>query len=314
MVRALLVAVVVLALGCRAHSGVTPGEAQAPAAVPDVAEKPVALVTDAELVRVQKRARYIVASEQGAIRATDLLLERPDLDRTRMNWFFTVPRGNAWYAVFGRFNPEDTFVPAYAYRAPIEFSGEMEDFPVASLPEGMEAVARAVSTACERVYQVHGRKQLNPVVVEEDDGITVYVLQGFDDSNLYLLGGDFRFRFSKDGRQKLQELPLHQGLIPVSIAPDGDGERPAFSAHAHVLFPGPLETELALVMLYPVLGGLFVGASDQDCIYALSPDGTIRAVRLSREEILRELRSDGTFAPPPEAPVPAKEGEAGVVL
>ncbi|CAM3122030.1 hypothetical protein G4177_12740 [Corallococcus sp. ZKHCc1 1396] len=313
MVRCLLVAVVVLAAGCRAHSGVTPAT-EAKVAAPAEAEKPITLVSDEELLRVQKRARYIVASEKGAIRATDLLLKRPDLDRARMNWFFTVPRGNAWYTVFGRFDPEDTFVPAYAYRAPIEFSAEMEDFPVASLPEGMDAVARAVSAASERVYQVHGRKQLNPVVVEEDDAITVYVLQGFDDTSLYLLGGDFRFRFSKDGRQKLQELPLHQGLIPVSIAPDGDGERPAFSAHAHVLFPGPMETELALVMLYPVLGGLFVGASDQDCIYALSPDGTIRAVRLSREEILRELRSDGTFAPPSSL-VPSKEdGDAGVVL
>ncbi|MCY1042308.1 hypothetical protein OV208_13365 [Corallococcus sp. bb12-1] len=313
MVRCLLVVVVLLTGGCRAHSAAVP-ESGPPVAPPAEADKPVTLVADEELLRVQKRARYIVASEQGSIRATDLLLKRTDLDRTRMNWFFTVPRGNAWYTVFGRFNPQDVFVPAYAYRAPIEFSSEMEDFPVESLPEGMEAVARAVSAACERVYEVHGRKQLNPVVVEEDGALTVYVLQGFDSSSLYLLGGDFRFRFSKDGRQKLQELPLHQGLIPVSIAPDGDGERPAFSAHAHVLFPGPMETELALVMLYPVLGGLFVGVSDQDCIYALSPDGTIRAVRLSREEVLRELRSDGTFAPP-ESLVPPKDEEgAGVVL
>ncbi|MFB1478822.1 hypothetical protein [Corallococcus sp. RDP092CA] len=296
MLRSLLVALVALTAGCRAHPGATqaPVDAQAPA------ESPVALVADEELQRVQRRARYIVESEKGAIRATDLLLARPDLDRTRMHRFFTVPRGNAWYAVFGRFNSEDAFVPAYAYRAPIEFSGEMEDFPVESLPEGMDALARAVNAACERVFQVHGRRQLNPVVVEEDGGITVYVLQGFDDSNLYLLGGDFRFKFSKDGRQQLQELPLHQGLIPVSVAPDADGERPAFSAHAHVLFPGPLETELALVMLYPALGGLFVGVPDQDCVYALSPDGTIRAVRLSREEVLRELRPDGIFAPPEE--------------
>ncbi|RKG82482.1 hypothetical protein D7W82_26585 [Corallococcus sp. CA049B] len=314
MLRSLLVALVALTAGCRAHSSATQAEvARAPVDAPDAAQASGELVADAELQRVQKRARYIVESEKGAISATDLLLARPDLDRSRMNWFFTVPRGNAWYSVFGRFNPQDVFVPAYAYRAPIEFSGEMEDFPVESLPEGMEALARAVSAACERVFQVHGRKQLNPVVVEEDGGITVYVLQGFDDSDLYLLGGDFRFKFSQDGRQKLQELPLHQGLIPVSVAPDADGERPQFSAHAHVLFPGPLETELALVMLYPALGGLFVGGGDQDRVYALSPDGTIREVLLSREEVLRELRPDGTFAPP-EALNVAPEPGADVVL
>ncbi|NRD63036.1 hypothetical protein HRD49_14900 [Corallococcus exiguus] len=314
MLRSLLVALVALTAGCRAHSSAPQAEAaQAPVGTPDAAESPVELVADKELQRVQKRAQYIVESEKGTLSATDLLQARPDVDRSRVNGVFTVPRGNAWYSVFGRFNPQDAFVPAYAYRAPIEFSGEMEDFPVESLPEGMDALARAASAACERVYQVHGRKQLKPVVLEEDDGITVYVLQGFDDSNLYLLGGDFRFKFSKDGRQKLQELPLHQGLIPVSVAPDADGERPQFSAHAHVLFPGPLETELALVMLHPALGGLFVGVEDQDRVYALSPDGTIREVRLSREEVLRELRPDGTFAPPEELNV-APEPGADVVL
>lgn len=312
MVRSLLVALVALTAGCRAHSDVAQVATTQEAPV-DTAESPVELVADEELQRVQKRAQYIVESEKGAISATELLLARPDLDRTRMHWFFTVPRGNAWYAVFGRFNPQDAFVPGYAYRAPIEFSDQMEDFPVESLPEGMDALARAVSAACERVFEVHGRKQLNPVVVEEEGGITVYVLQGFGDSNLYLLGGDFRFKFSKDGRQKLQELPLHQGLIPVSVAPDADGERPPFSAHAHVLFPGPVETELALLMLYPALGGLFVGVPDKDCVYALSPDGTIRAVRLSREEVLRELRPDGTFAPPEELNV-EPEPDADVSL
>jgi hypothetical protein len=308
MRRWLAIAMVVLVTGCRAHSGAAVTEAPVPAAPvpPVVAEQVPGMVPDAELVRVQQRARYIVAAEQGAGRARDMLRERKDLDRARTRVSFAVPRGNAWYAVFGHFDAQASFVPVHAYRAPIEFSGEMEDFPVGQLPTGMDALAHAVSTACERVRLAHGRDQLDPVVLEEPEGIAVYVLQGFEGSTLYLLGGDFRFRFSPDGRQVLQEQALHQGLIPVSVAPDPDGEQPGFSAHAHVLVPGPLETELARIMLHPVLGGLFVGAPEQDLVYALSPDGTIRVVRLSREEVLRELRPDGTFAPP--------EGGSDVVL
>jgi hypothetical protein len=310
MLRWLAAVVVVFVAGCRAHSNVSPEVAPPPPA-PAAEEPSSGSVTDADLVRVQKRALYLVEAEQGRGRARDLLRERKDLAPERTRVSFTVPRGNAWYAVFGHSDAEGAFVPVHAYRAPIEFSGEMEDFPVGQLPEGLGALGRAVTTACERVRQAHGREQLDPVVLEEADGITVYVLQGFEGSSLYLLGGDFRFRFSPDGRQVLQEQALHQTLIPVSSVPDPDDEGPPFSAHAHVLVPGPLETEWAVLMLHPDLGGLFVGAPAEDLVYALSSDGTLRVVRLSREEILRELRPDGTFAPP-ESLRPAPEGGADV--
>src|SRR5690242_10425117 len=99
MLRSLLVALVVLTAGCRAHSGAT--EASAPPAAPEsqgATGSAYQGVSDAELLRVQKRARYIVTSERGAISASDLLVQRPDLDHGKLNCFFTVPRGNAWYS------------------------------------------------------------------------------------------------------------------------------------------------------------------------------------------------------------------------
>ena len=306
MVRCLLVAVVVLARGCRAHSGVTDEVSTLAAA--GATEPPGRPVTDEELLRVQKRARYIVTSEQGAIRASDLLVQRPDLDPAKLNCFFTVPRGNAWYSVFGKVDAQGAFVPVYAFRAPIEFSEQMESIPVESLPDGLDAVARAVRASTSRTEAVHGRGQLNPVVVEEDDALTVYVLQAFNDPKTYLLGGDLRFRFSKDGRTQVEEVPLHHSIIPVAVSLEpGSKKEPAASIHGHLLFPGPLETEFALVMLYPNFGNLYVTSEDTTCcLYALETDGTIRVLGGEPTDVMRELRPDGTFAPL-EAAAPSKQ-------
>ncbi|MBJ6762729.1 hypothetical protein JGU66_18345 [Myxococcaceae bacterium JPH2] len=246
-------------------------------------------------MRIQARARAIVASEQGAIRASDLLSERQDLDTSGLGMFFTVARGNAWYSVFGHLEGTERFVPVYAYRAPVEFSEEMESLPVGELPASFDGLARAVSAATERTFKAHGRRQMNPVVFEDSEGITVYVMQGMTDPERFLLGGDFRFRFSLDGRTVREEVALHQGMIPVDMSEDAEGNHPTSSVHTHVLIAGPLETELAMVMLYPQLGTVCVGAHGQTAIYCMRPDGTIRALSLKRKEVLRELRGDGTF-------------------
>jgi hypothetical protein len=296
MLRGLLVAAVALTAGCHAHSAAA--DAPAPSATPAVATPTAPPMSDEALQRLQKRALYIVASERGAISASDQLVRRTDLEQGKINGFFTVPRGNAWYSVFGRVDVQGGFVPAYAYRAPIEFPDEMEALPVESLPEGLDAVARAVKASTERVREVHGRGQLNPVVVEQDDSITVYVLQGFNDPNLYLLGGDMRLRFSKDGRKQLEEEKLHESIIPVEVGPFPEGDRkPAANLHAHLSGPGPLETEFAVVMLYPEMGNLFV-VMGKDRLYNLAPDGSIRVIGGEPANVVRELRPDGTFAPP----------------
>lgn len=292
--RALLVAVSFLFLGCGAHSGqatASPAEALA-----RKAEAP-APVDDAELLRVQARAKYIVASERAAISATDLLLERKDLDPSRLRRFFVVPRARSWYALFGRLTEEGSFVPTYAFRAPIESPDQMEAVFVESLPEDFSAIARAVESAVNASVKEYGRVSVNPVVVEENEQLTVYVMQGSHDAGLYLLGGDHRFSFSKDGRTLLKATPLHKSIISVDLRKREDGKEYATSIHTHVLFPGPLETELAMVMLYPELGHLYVGSLDADAVYVLQPDGGIKVLSASRRTALKQLRPDGRVEP-----------------
>jgi hypothetical protein len=250
-------------------------------------------VDDGELLRVQNRAKYIVAAERAAIRATDLLVERKDLDHSRLSRFFAIPRGQAWYAVFGTLTQEGNFLPAYAYRAPIEYPHEMEELPVSELPGDLSAIARAVNAAVEASVQQHGRRQVNPVPIEENGQLTVYVMQGFRDPKLYLLGGDHRFRFSEDGRTLLEATPLHKGIIPVDLRETEDGKKLQASVHSHILFPGPLETELATLMLYPEMGDLYIVSPESDVVYSLHPDGSIRVASRSRDMVIKQMLPDG---------------------
>lgn len=289
--RALLAAASFLFLGCGAHSGTA--TASPAGTLARQADAAPAKVDDAELLRVQARAKYIVASEHAAIRSTDLLLERKDLDPSRLRRFFVIPRGQSWYALFGVLTEEGSFVPTYAFRAPIESPDQMEAVFVESLPEDFSPIARAVESAVNASYKEYGRISVNPVVVEENEQLTVYVMQGSHEAGLYLLGGDHRFSFSKDGRTLLKATPLHKSIISVDVRKSGDDKAYATSMHTHVLFPGPLETELAMVMLYPELKDLYVSSLDADAIYALQPDGGIKVLSTSRRTALKQLHPDG---------------------
>jgi hypothetical protein len=251
------------------------------AAAPVASAEPV---PQAELDRIRLRAMYIVDAERAAIRATDLLLEMKDRDDSRLQMFLTVPHGDSWYAVFGKLDAKDTFVPGYAFRALRAVPERMTPMDVAELPADFSAPARAVRAATQRATAVHGRRQVNPVVYQQEGRLTVYVMQGFHEPGVYLLGGDFRFEFSPDGRTVLEEHALHKSIIAVDLrqrAPEG---QVAAHFHTHVLFPGPVETEWALLMLYPELQGLYIGSPGSRWMYALHPEGGVRTIDSQAKE------------------------------
>ncbi|QQR41839.1 hypothetical protein JKA73_22090 [Myxococcus xanthus] len=283
-----LLAVAVLFFGCGARSGrVKPEGPESTVAVPD----------DAELRRVQTRAKYLFDAERAAIFATDRLLIQDALDRSRMEWFFTVPREDGWYSLFGTLDDAGTFTPAYAFKAPRDDAEQMASLPLNELPGDFSPVARAVKTSMLATVEAFERGAINPMVfVEEDGDLTVYVLQGTRDPMRFYLGGDIRFRYSPDGRTQREAVRLHQSVFAISLEPGPEGELYQGSAHSHVLFGGPLETELATLMLYPELGALTVIHAASRIAYFLTPDGAIRVLSEAPER-QRMLKPDGTFGP-----------------
>ncbi|AGC43796.1 putative lipoprotein [Myxococcus stipitatus DSM 14675] len=288
-------ALIISTVGCGAHS-----RQPAPSAT-QTSASPTASVDDAELRRVQARAYAIVASEYAAIAATDALLGAKDVvvDPARMQMNLTVSHEGAWYGLFGKLDETGNFIPAVAWKAPLETPQWMERVPVESLPTDFSGPARAGVTARRIAEESFGRETVNPVVLREDSGeLTVYTLQGTHEQDRLYFGGDLRIRFSSDGRSILQQEKLHTGVITVELVREGE-KRTTGSVHSHVLFQGPLETELATMMLYPFLDLLTVFHAERDDLYLLRPDGSIR-ISSQKTRRTRVLQPDGTFSATPE--------------
>lgn len=281
MYRSILSAALLVMLGCTSLAN-----------PPRPSTPPKGPVSGEELARVRQRADYIYFSERAAIKATDLLMAREDVDTSRLNRFLVVPREGYWYVLFGQVTDFGTFTPVYAYRAPRQKPDEMEIVSAEKLPGDFHAVSRAVKTAVEVVFKAHGRGRINPVVIEEKDELIIYVMQGSHVAGVTVLGGDYQFRFSKDGRKILEETPLHTQLIGVDVRVRANEY--AGAMHTHVLFPGPLETEVATLRLFPEMRELIVGDPRTGYVYRLRPDGSIET--LSLEELERSIQ--GGASPP----------------
>ncbi|MBZ4409373.1 hypothetical protein K8640_14200 [Myxococcus sp. XM-1-1-1] len=290
-----VVSFVFFVVGCGAPArSVSPGDVKA--------RSPLrARVDDAELVRVQARARAIVAAENAAIAATDAFLATKDHGvepaRRRMN--VTASHGGAWYGLFGSLDENEDFIPSLAWKAPLEEPARMERVPVESLPKDFSPQARAVATAQRITVETFGRKRVNPVVLGEESGeLTVYTLQGTRERGMLYFGGDFRFRFSADGRRVVEQVKLHTSVLEVDSEQLPGGSDKGV-AHDHLLFEGPLETELALMMLYPgLLGVLVVVSLESNTAYVLTGEGAIHVVSATEEKIVRVLNPDGTLETP----------------
>jgi hypothetical protein len=273
--RSAVSAVMLCLAGC-AH----PPAASAPTPASDAAP-----LSAEHLARIRQRAMYIVDAERASIRATDLLLEMKNRDESGLEMFLTVPRGDSWYALFGKLDEQGTFIPAYAFAALRAVPERMARIDVSELPGDFSAPARAVRAATLRARKVHGRPQLNPIFYEQEGRLTVYVMQGFHEPGLYLLGGDFRFDFSPDGRELQQEVALHRNIIPVDLRGATAQQSTAAHFHTHVLIPGPVETEWALLMLYPELRSLYVATPGSRWMYSLSAEGEVRTIDAQEKEV-----------------------------
>jgi hypothetical protein len=167
------------------------------------------------------------------------------------------------------------FSPAYAFRSPLHDVMRMARAPLDSVPDDVAPAARAARAAIDAMCADACRDGLNPVVLEDPDGLSVYVLQGSKDSSVIFMGGDERFRFDRSGRQVLERERIHNSLIEIRAPRAQAGTtQPAASVHSHVLHNRPQPSEVAKVILEPSLAPHYIGFPD-GAIFRVDADGTI---------------------------------------
>lgn len=193
--------------------------------------------------------------EPRAAHATDALLaskRKPP----EAGIFFATREQETWFVQFGRVGGDGkAFVPARVFCAKRTNLRAMEEVAPEKAPK-VHAQARAVMLAAAEAAAAGAGAGLNPVVLADPGGITVYLLQGTTEPGRAVMGGDFRIRTDREGRQLVEARRLHRSALTLPAdAECGEGaSQPASrcgTLHSHVLGELPTETDVATVINHP---------------------------------------------------------------
>jgi hypothetical protein len=215
-----------------------------------------------EIGKIEDRGREIASYEKAAIKSTDLLLaSKPD--KSKLGSYLAVKQNNNWLVYFGK-NTDKDFEIQYIYFCPegrfSEMKGlnqsEIEKGIKQSFPENLYQLAKDIDVAFKSIASDAKFPRYNTNVFrEEDDTITVYLTPGNEDPKIIgILGGDFKISVSKDASEVIRKEKLHASYLKLTTPP----KDVAGSYETHVLGDLPTETDVALIILNPVLAPHFI--------------------------------------------------------
>ena len=236
-----------------------------------------------EIKRIEARGKQIANYERAAIRATDLMLAHHP-DKSKLGIYVAVNQNNKWTVYFGKL-VDKGLEAEYVYSCPDgQFDQMKPDENDKNISTEAFYFAKAVSLARDSIAQEMTFPRYNTNVFREQDGkITVYFIPGNKELDTVILGGDFKVSVSNDASKILNKTKLHANSLTFSLKAEKD--RPTAAAfHTHVLSELPTETDVALILLYPVLAPHYVTA--QTWMSKINADGQITVLGKS-EEILK---------------------------
>lgn len=225
------------------------------------------------LGRISADGKVIAATWTAAAVAHRQLRKRQGYDRTRAALWVTVPHAGGWLTVFGR-TQRDQFQPAWAYWSDLQFE-QLREVELADVPD-VAREARAVERARRKVGAATELGPLAPIVVGSEEELTVYLIQEPREQGVFVMGGDHRLRFDREGKL-LEHRKLHRGavVVPRPSEPPPEGEVPSLF-HNHVVGMDPLPTETDVV--FAIIHGVELEVyAPTGRVYRISPQGEIAA-------------------------------------
>lgn len=211
----------------------------------------VAAIPRAELDPISERGRLLAEYDQAAWHGTDAVMAlRPNQDLVR-GYLARRRSDGLWEVVFGRPSAgADTFYVAYraVQRAARDTAySAMALSPREADSEWYARAGRALDLARADFERV--TRPYNAMVIPAGDSGDwfVYLVPAPTRVGVYPLGGDVRFRVSRDGRTVLERRRLHNTVLEYAMAPK-QGARPVASYHTAVLADRPEDTDVFHVL------------------------------------------------------------------
>lgn len=224
------------------------------------------------LERITLDGRIVAATWLAGAVARRQLHRRQQFDRSRAKIWVTLPSNRGWLTVFGR-TQKGRFDAAYAYWSNLEANGATE-VEIKTLPP-VAAQIRAVEAARRTVGPATELGPLTPVLVETAEQLVVYLIQEPKDGTVFIMGGDHRLSFDKEGKTLQEHRKLHKGALVVprpKEAPPPGTVLNLFHNHVVGMEPLPTDTDVAFAIANQV--DLTVASPTRN-VFQIAPDGTI---------------------------------------
>jgi hypothetical protein len=201
------------------------------------------------LLAITERGRLLAQYDYAAWHGTDAVAPMVK-DTQLVHGYVARPRPDGWEVSFGRLSASlDTFYVAFTAHQlvakPDSFNVEVFNAPKADT-DYLARAARAIEVARNDFGPI--KRSYNTAALPAENGEWwVYTMPAQTYSNVWPLGGDARYRISRDGRTILAKRRLHNTVLEVRL-PDTTGKKLAGMVHSAVLDTIPEDTDVFHVL------------------------------------------------------------------
>ncbi len=220
-----------------------------------------------DLAAITARGRALYAYDQAAWHGTDAIFAlKPDTKGLAHYICNETPSG--WVVVFPKWNEaHDQLLVMYEAREKDgKFVARKLDTPAAADSE-LVGKERALELAINDFPKPN--RPYNTAILSGPDGnLFVYLYPGQTKTNVWPIGGDFRYTISADGKTIVERRKLHNAILDMEMRENQKG-----GYHTHAISDVPEDTDVLYVLNRKPSMPEFVGTSTQ--IFEIDKDGNI---------------------------------------
>lgn len=236
-------------------------------------EKPAA---QAELDEITARGKMLYEYDVAAWHSTDavMALSPPEASIER---YIARKTDKGWVVAYGKFNEKkDKFLIVYEAAQ----GAKAEEFKAAKLEKPKEDAGFFLNAARAHETTVNDFIKTNPpqrpynfaVLPTEAGEFFVYALPAQTEIGVFPLGGDIRYRISKDGAKIVEKRQMHRSIIEFAVPPEMAKIETGY--HTAILDDVPEDSDVFHVLTRtPKVPELVV---TNKFVYQIAADGTIK--------------------------------------
>ncbi|MEP6900283.1 MAG: hypothetical protein ABJA66_00955 [Actinomycetota bacterium] len=232
-------------------------------------EKPA---TQAELDEITTRGKMLYEYDVAAWHSTDAVLALSPTEDS-FTGYIGKKTDQGWVVAYGKLNDKkDKYLIVYEAVQ----GAKAEEYKAVKLAKPREDIgfylnaAKAFDTV-QADFKGLNRPYNFAVLPAKDDEFFVYVLPAQTEAEIFPLGGDVRYRISKDGTKVMEKRQMHKSIIEFKVPPPNI--KPVTGYHTAILDDVPEDSDVFHVLTRNLnLPELVVS---QRFVYRIAPDGTI---------------------------------------